>query len=144
MRIAEMLESKGDRVATIGPDDRISDAIDMLAEWGIGALVVSSDQKHIEGILSERDIVRSFAKEHELTMRLRVSDLMTKEVVTCDPQDTADSMMGLMTENRIRHVPVVDDDVLVGLISIGDVVSGRFQELEAEAIALHDYITLGR
>lgn len=144
MRIAELLETKGDRVATIDPDDRVSEAIDMLADWGVGALVVSSDGRHIAGIISERDIVRSLAKENEWTLRLRVDDLMTKEVVTCRANETVDSLMGLMTGNRIRHVPVVDDDVLIGIVSIGDVVNSRFQELAAEAAALHDYITLGR
>lgn len=144
MRIAELLETKGDRVATIEPDDRIADAIAMLADWGVGALVVSTDGRHVAGIISERDIVRSLAREHEWTLRLRVNDLMTKTVVTCRPTDTVESLMGTMTDNRIRHVPVLDDDALVGIVSIGDVVYSRFQEFEAEAAALHDYITLGR
>ncbi|MDH3756008.1 MAG: CBS domain-containing protein, partial [Acidimicrobiia bacterium] len=113
MRIENILAHKGRRLATIDPDDRVSDAIDLLADWGVGALVVSSDKEHIDGIISERDVVRSLARENEWTLRLRVADLMTAEVVTCTVDDTVDSLMALMTENRIRHVPVVDGDVLV-------------------------------
>ncbi len=144
MRISELLDTKGQRVATVDPADRVSDAIALLAEWGIGALVASADGKTIAGIISERDIVRSLAEEHEWTLRLRVDDLMTKSVVTCAPNDTVDSLMSLMTANRIRHVPVVEAGELLGIVSIGDVVNIRLQELEAEASAVHDYITLGR
>ena len=144
MRISELLDTKGQRVATVDPGDRVSDAIALLAEWGIGALVASADGKTIAGIISERDIVRSLAEEHEWTLRLRVDDLMTKSVVTCAPNDTVDSLMSLMTANRIRHVPVVEAGELLGIVSIGDVVNIRLQELEAEASAVHDYITLGR
>jgi CBS domain-containing protein len=144
MRISELLDGKGQRVATVDPADRVSDAIALLAEWGIGALVASADGKTIAGIISERDIVRSLAEEHEWTLRLRVDDLMTKTVVTCAPTDTVDSLMSLMTANRIRHVPVVEHGELTGIVSIGDVVNIRLQELEAEASAVHDYITLGR
>lgn len=144
MRIVELLEAKGRRVATIDRNARVSEAIDLLAEWGVGALVVSADGEHIDGIISERDIVRSLASEHEWTLRLRVHDLMTATVVTCSLADTVDSLMGTMTGNRIRHIPVVDSGSLVGIVSIGDVVNSRLEELETERAALHDYITLGR
>ncbi len=141
MTISAILSAKGDRVATIKPDDRVAEAIDMLAEWGIGALVVSSDKKTIEGIISERDVVRSFAKDQEWTFRLRVADIMTANVITCSPTDSVDDLMTLMTENRIRHVPVTNENILVGIVSIGDIVKQRMKTLETESEALKGFIS---
>ncbi len=141
MTISAILSAKGDRVATINPDDRVAEAIDMLAEWGIGALVVSSDKKTIEGIISERDVVRSFAKDQEWTFRLRVADIMTANVITCSPTDSVDDLMTLMTENRIRHVPVTNENILVGIVSIGDIVKQRMKTLETESEALKGFIS---
>ncbi|MGZ0230231.1 MAG: CBS domain-containing protein [Acidimicrobiales bacterium] len=141
MTISAVLSAKGDRVATINPDDRVAEAIDMLAEWGIGALVVSSDKKTIEGIISERDVVRSFAKDQEWTFRLRVADIMTANVITCSPADSVDDLMTLMTENRIRHVPVTNENILVGIVSLGDIVKQRMKTLETESEALKGFIS---
>lgn len=141
MTISAILSEKGDRIATILPDDRVADAIDMLSSWGIGALVVSTDKQTIDGIISERDIVRSFAKDQEWTLRLRVADIMTSTVITCSPGDSVDDLMTLMTKNRIRHVPVTDNNVLVGIVSVGDIVKRRMQTLESESEALHGFIS---
>ena len=141
MTISAILSEKGDRVATINPDERVAVAIDMLAEWGIGAIVVSSNKTTINGIISERDIVRSFAKDQEWTFRLRVEDIMTANVITCSPTDSVDDLMILMTENRIRHVPVTDEDVLMGIVSLGDIVKRRMQTLETESEALKGFIS---
>jgi len=141
MRIATILSGKGNEVATVAPEATIADAVDLLAEAGVGALVVSGDGQAIAGIISERDIVRRLGKEQEGTLRLRVEDLMTREVVTCELTDTVDELMAVMTDKRIRHIPVATDDELVGIVSIGDVVKWRLHELEDETQHLKDYIT---
>lgn len=141
MRIGTIVAGKGDRVATISRDATIADAVERLAEEGVGALVVSNDGQRIEGIISERDIVRSLGRGQTGALALRVDDLMTSEVVTCVPSDTVDALMAVMTDRRIRHVPVVEDDRLAGIVSIGDVVKWRLHELEEEAQHLKDYLT---
>jgi len=141
MTISAILSEKGDSVATINPDERVAVAIDMLAEWGIGALVVSTNKKTIDGIISERDVVRSFAKDQEWTFRLRVADIMTATVITCSPTDSVDDLMTLMTENRIRHVPVTNENTLVGIVSLGDIVKQRMKTLETESEALKGFIS---
>jgi CBS domain-containing protein len=143
MRISDIIRSKGPSVATVAPSTPISEAVQILTKWGVGAVVVSDDGTHIDGILSERDIVRSLAASDD-TMGLEVRQLMTSAVVTRSSDTTVDSLMELMTERRIRHVPVVDDGELVGIVSIGDVVKVRVGELERETQQLHDYISTGR
>lgn len=144
MRVRDIIRSKGSEVATASPDDSISDAIRMLSEWRIGALVVSAVEGSVDGILSERDVVRHLHGGHD-TMAQRVGELMTTDVVTSGPDDTIADLMEMMTERRIRHLPVVDDDgSLIGIVSIGDVVKGRLAELEDERKHLEDYITSGR
>ena len=144
MRINSILTHKGDDVATVTPDSSVADALRALADHGIGALVVSSDGRAVEGILSERDIVRALAADGAVTLEHPVAQLMTDTVVTCTREDTVDSLMATMTERRVRHVPVVEAGVLSGIISIGDVVKHRVGELESETRHLKDYITTGR
>jgi len=144
MRISGLLKEKGAFVATIAPEATISDVLAGLAQHGVGALIVSSDGHVIEGIVSERDIARAL---HELgtdVLKQPVTIVMTADVSTCAPNDTVDSLMALMTERRIRHVPVVVEGELVGIVSIGDVVKHRVHELEHENSALVEYIQSGR
>ena len=144
MRINSILTRKGDDVATIAPDHSVADALGLLTEHGIGALVVSTDGRGVEGIISERDIVRVLSSEGAGTLEHPVHQIMTGTVITCTREDTVDSLMAIMTDQRVRHVPVVEDGVLAGIISIGDVVKHRVGELESEARHLKDYITTGR
>ena len=140
MLVSQILKSKGSDVATISPDATISDVISALAEFHVGALVVSSDKSQIDGIISERDVVRGLA-DHGGVSDMTVSELMTAEVVTCTRESTTEELMSQMTEHRFRHVPVVEDNKLIGIVSIGDVVNARVRELETEREQLTDYIS---
>ncbi|NNF53479.1 MAG: CBS domain-containing protein [Acidimicrobiales bacterium] len=144
MLIAEILRSKGNKVATVRPNDTVERAVSMLKEHGIGALVVSENGSTIDGILSERDIVRALASHAASTLAMPVSQIMTADVVTCHPGSRTGELMAMMTERRIRHIPVVNEGSLVGLVSIGDVVRVRLQELKDEAALLEEYIQHGR
>jgi CBS domain-containing protein len=144
MRVAAILSVKGSTVATIAPDDPIREAVNELRLRGVGALVVSIDGRHIDGILSERDIVRRLAERGEAVLAEPVSSVMTAEVQTCRPDDGLEDLARTMTEHRFRHLPVVTDGQLVGIISIGDVVKARLTQLEDETRQLHDYIVTGR
>jgi CBS domain-containing protein len=144
MRIEAILRNKGTDVATVRAETSVADAAQMLTTHRVGALVVSPDGSHIAGILSERDIARGVAEHGSAVVDLTVEDLMTVDVQTCAAGDTVDQLMATMTERRIRHLPVVDDGTLAGIISIGDVVKWRLGELEQENHTLHDYIVLGR
>lgn len=131
----------GTRVITIQPRDTIADSVDLLNEFGIGAIVVSKDGSVINGIISERDIVRHLAREQEGTLRLKVEDLMTESVSTCQLTTSIDDVMSLMTEGRFRHAPIVDDaGALIGLISLGDMVKARLVELEERALELQQQL----
>ncbi len=140
MRVSNLLTAKGSSVATISPDASVESAVRELRGHGIGALVVSSDQQHIEGIVSERDIVRALADRATTLLESPVSSIMSRTVTTCSPDDQIESLMSTMTNLRIRHVPVVSDGVLVGIVSIGDVVKNRIGELEKDRNELVDYI----
>ena len=141
MNVQSILAAKGNAVATIAADRSLGDAVSALGEHGIGALVVSNDGTHIDGILSERDIVRSIASLSRDSLDTPVSTAMSANVITCQPADTIDKLMAMMTERRIRHLPVIDGSgELAGIISIGDVVKHRLIELEQENSQLHDYI----
>jgi CBS domain-containing protein len=145
--IEHILYAKGRDVATIGPDASVAEAVALLREHNVGALVVVDAESRIAGILSERDVVRALAEEtvgHTSIPERQVSDLMTRDVATCGSRSTVNDLMRIMTDRRIRHVPVVDDDVLNGIVSIGDVVKSRIEELETEAGTLHDYLSSGR
>jgi CBS domain-containing protein len=140
MRVKDVLTSKGSsRVHTIDPDATVSELLDLLAEHDVGALVVSSDGSHVAGIVSERDVVRKLRGVDD-PGSTRVSSIMVGEVVTCTPDDTADALMVLMTHRRVRHVPVVEDGVLVGLLSVGDAVKHRMDALEFERDQLSSYV----
>ncbi|MEM1334958.1 MAG: CBS domain-containing protein [Actinomycetota bacterium] len=141
MNVQSILSAKGDAVATIGPSGSLADATASLRDHGIGALVVSPDGDVIDGIVSERDIVRAMAEHGDLALGRSVSTCMSGDVVTCAAGDTIDALMSMMTARRIRHLPVVDgNDRLAGIISIGDVVKARLGELERENDQLHEYI----
>lgn len=144
MLVRTILAQKGTEVDTVAPTATVASAVDALAQRRIGALVVSPDGSVIEGILSERDIVRGLAEQGPGVLDQPVSSLMTSEVTTCVADDTADLLMGLMTDQRIRHLPVVEGGLLCGLISIGDVVKARVGELQVETQTLHEYIHTGR
>lgn len=144
MRVSDVLASKGsDQVVTIPPDASISDLLDRLAEHNIGALVVSHDGATIDGIVSERDIVRKL-RGIDNPRELTVDAIMTADVVTCSPDEAVTDLMTLMTERRFRHVPVLDDDgVLAGVVSIGDAVKFRMAQLKFERDQLNQYVAGG-
>jgi CBS domain-containing protein len=141
MDVQSILTVKGSAVATIAPDRSLADATASLRDHGVGALVVSTDDAAILGILSERDVVRALAAHGGSTLGRDVASAMSAHVVTCRADDSIDELMASMTERRIRHLPVVDDDGrLAGIISIGDVVKHRLGELESQNQQLFDYI----
>ena len=141
MNVLQLLDGKGHEVATIDPHASLADATASLRDHGVGALVVSADGRSLDGILSERDVVRAMAAHGGSTLGRPVSSAMSAKVVTCRPLDTCDELMAMMTERRIRHLPVVDDSGdLAGIISIGDVVKARLGQLELENDQLHEYI----
>ncbi len=141
MLISEILKRKGDDVATTTPDSTIRSVVATLAELKVGALVVSADGDTIDGIISERDLVRGLAADDVGLMQRTAADLMTADVVCCSPTSSIDELMGQMTQGRFRHVPVREDGSLVGIVSIGDIVNARLDELETERQHLTDYIS---
>jgi CBS domain-containing protein len=142
MRIADVLRNKGASVATITPETSVSGLLNELSVNNIGAMVVVSPDGLV-GIVSERDIVRSLHERGADILRRPVSEIMTTMVATCSLTDSVDSLTALMTTNRVRHVPVMENGRLVGIVSIGDVVKNRMDELETEQKQLHAYITQG-
>ena len=141
MQISALLKAKGDEVVTIAPDASVVDLVRALADHGIGALVVSRDGKTIEGIVSERDVVRRMASGDGPVGDETVESIMSTEVATCEPQHQVEELMTVMTERRVRHVPVVENGQLAGIVSIGDVVKSRIGELERDRQELVEYIT---
>ena len=140
MRIRDVLTSKSDdAVVTIGPDATVRELLGLLAEHNVGAVVVSSDGEAVDGIVSERDIVRRLA-DSDAVLDGAVSAIMTSDVQTCDPDVPVDDLRRLMTERRIRHVPVVTNGKLTGIISIGDVVKSSIGQLEFERDQLDSYL----
>jgi CBS domain-containing protein len=142
MRIADVLRSKGGSVVTINPDATVTELLAGLASHNIGAMVVTGPDG-VAGIVSERDVVRQLHANGASVLSQPVSNIMTAVVSTCSKSDTVDSLTMLMTENRVRHVPVVEDGKLIGIVSIGDVVKTRMEELETEHEQLQSYITQG-
>ncbi|MBX2882624.1 MAG: CBS domain-containing protein [Granulosicoccus sp.] len=140
MLIADILRDKGAKVQTTTTATALSEAIRILAQLRIGALLVSEDGRTIDGILSERDIVRALANGESDFMSRTVGDLMTREVFCCAPESSVASVMELMDEKQIRHVPVTVNQVLAGLVSIRDIVNARVREADAERQELADYI----
>ena len=142
MRIADVLRSKGAAVATITPETSVSGLLTELAVHNIGAMIVVSPDGLV-GIVSERDVVRALHRQGADLLTRPVSEIMTTLVATCSPTDSVDSLSALMTTNRVRHVPVMDKGRLCGIVSIGDVVKTRMQELETQQEQLQAYITRG-
>lgn len=143
MNVETILKTKGANVITITPETTIGEAARTLKKAGIGAVMVSNDGSDVQGILSERDIVSALGEPTKRTGLLEkpVSSLMTREVLTCAPEDAVQDCMALMSQRRVRHLPVVVEGRMVGLISIGDVVKNRLEELESEAGFLRELIT---
>jgi CBS domain-containing protein len=142
MRIADVLRNKGAAVVTINPEATVTELLAGLAAHNIGAMVVVGPEG-VVGIVSERDIVRQLHIHGASVLSRPVSKIMTPVVSTCCKNDTVDSLSVLMTQNRVRHVPVVENGKLIGIVSIGDVVKTRMEELEAEHAQLQSYITRG-
>ncbi|MFT4794196.1 MAG: CBS domain-containing protein [Paracoccaceae bacterium] len=141
MIVAAILRQKGSAaVETIAPSKCLADAAAILSAYRIGALICSSDGKTVEGMISERDIIRVLGKEGPGCLNQSIANVMTKDVKTCTIDETSEDLLKRMTAGRFRHLPVVTDGVLVGLISIGDAVKARIDDLEHEANALADMI----
>ena len=141
MLISTLIRQKGPFVATIRPEATVAELLDGLEQHRVGALVVSRSGEEIDGVVSERDVVRHLARTGAELLHRPVSSVMTREVFTCAPNDTVEDLMGVMTRRRIRHVPVVEDGRLGGIVSIGDVVKSRLDEIEGERDDLIDYIS---
>ena len=144
MRTSEVLRTKGQDVVTVTGATPVSDLLALLAQHGIGAVVVSEDGRTPDGIVSERDVVRALAQRGASVLGEPVSAICSTEVSTVAPDTQVEALMRLMTEQRIRHVPVLVDGALHGIVSIGDVVKYRITELESERSALSDYIATAR
>lgn len=143
MLISDILHRKGHEVVTIPSHATVETAARALVDNRIGALVVRDRRGAVAGIMSERDIVRGLARHGAAALELHVEDIMTREVVTCRPGDTVRDIMSLITIRRVRHVPVMDGDRLVGIVSIGDIVKSRLDEKEHEVAMLRD-LTIAR
>jgi CBS domain-containing protein len=142
MRISDVLRNKGAGVLTVGPDTPVSELLAGLVTRNVGAMVVVGPNG-VAGIVSERDIMRQLHQHGAVVLGRPVEDIMTTQVIACTSEDTVDSLSGLMTTNRVRHVPVVDNGQLVGIVSIGDVVKTRMEELQLQQEQLEAYITQG-
>jgi len=140
MQISAILKSKSPSVATIGQDVTVATAVAELARHNVGALVVSSDGQTVDGIISERDITRALERFGGAVLDKPVRMIMSSEVRTVSPDEEVESVAVMMTEHRIRHVPVLKEGVLAGIVSIGDVVKSRIEELEQDRDALFKYI----
>ena len=140
MKIRDILAIKGEHVHTIEPNRTILDAVVLLVEHGIGALLVRDAGGAVAGIISERDVLRVCRERSSALGTIRISDVMTKDLVICVPDDDIDYAMGIVTKNRVRHLPVMDDGRVAGMISIGDLVKARLDAVEYENRYLREYI----
>lgn len=138
MKVADILKTKGAAVKTVKPNETAKTFAEQLKDERIGAMIVSLDGSMIDGIISERDLAYGLAAHGDKLARMRVSELMTKGVIVCTPEDSIAEVMTVMTQRRIRHLPVKDGDHLVGIISIGDVLKHRLGEVQLEANVLRD------
>ena len=143
MIVRTVLKHKGDRVITVASTDRIDHVCRVLSDNRIGAAPVCSPEGALVGMLSERDVVRALARTGESCLALTAADLMAQEVVTGTPEDSIDDIMVLMTEGRFRHLPIMENGTLAGIISIGDVVKARIAEIELERDVMKQYIATG-
>lgn len=141
MKVEQILQSKGADVYAVSDTDTVAQAVRVLNDKNIGAVVVKDNQGRVAGILSERDVVRRLGADGASAMSAPINSCMTCAVETCSPEDTVDTVMGVMTEKRVRHIPVMRDGVMMGLVSIGDVVKRKIEETEQEAAALKEYIS---
>lgn len=141
MHVAAILREKGRAVETVAADETLAEVVRRLAAKRIGAVVVCGAGEPVAGIVSERDVVRMLAQHGPQALGRHVAEVMTRNVVTCRETDTVDELMSRMTQGRFRHLPVVENGMLAGIISIGDVVKHRVAEVELEASAMRDYIT---
>lgn len=139
MTVRAVLETKGYNIVTVDPAATVRAAVKLLSERRIGAVLVMTDGR-IAGILSERDIVRVLGERGSAILDEKVEQVMTRRVITCRPSDTVAAIMEVMTENKFRHLPVVEESRVVGIVSIGDVVKRRVMDIEHEQEALRDYI----
>lgn len=143
MNVAAILKAKGRAVATARPDDSLLEIAGKLSSKKIGAIIVVGDGGRVAGIISERDIIRAIANRGVSALNSPVSEFMTKSVVSCRESSTLDDLMGIMTQGRFRHCPVIEDEALVGIISIGDVVKHHIAEVEMEVSAMRGYLAAG-
>jgi CBS domain-containing protein len=144
MDVERILGTKGRKVVTTRPDTSVAEAVSRLRAEGIGAMVVLSTSGRLDGIISERDVVRGLARHGRAVLDLKVAHLMTRSVATCSPKDSVKAVMAVMTERRVRHLPVVEAGKLLGIVSIGDVVKNRLDEMELEVNVLRDAYILHR
>jgi len=143
MLVRDLLRAKGDFVATIAPTATVGDLVSALAEHKVGALVVSTDGSTLSGVVSERDVARALHRRPGDLLQASVGEIMTADVTTAAPQDSVERLMQLMTEQRIRHVPILAEDRLIGVVSIGDIVKSHIDDLESERESLLGYIRSG-
>ncbi len=141
MRVKNILSAKGDHVTKVRSTDSIHTTLLRLQTHNIGALVVSDDDETVSGIISERDLVRAMVQHGASLLDLAVADLMTRRVETCSPEDDIEDVMDTMTNGRFRHMPVMEEGRIVGVVSIGDLVKHRMRELVDETKALREYVT---
>ena len=141
MKVEQILGSKGADVVAVSASALISEAVNVLGERNIGAVIVTDGGGRVSGILSERDIVRRLRRDGPATLDARVAECMTPNPYTCAPETEVDEVMTHMTDKRIRHMPVMQEDRLVGVVSIGDVVKRKIEQIEREAEALKEYIS---
>ena len=142
MTVATILAVKGRDVVAESAATPISKICQILSEKGIGAIVITDDAGHIEGIISERDVVKALGRQGASALKLPVGDVMTRSVVTCTEEDTINDVMARMSQGRFRHVPVIEDGKVCGLVSIGDVVKQRIARAEQEAEHMRSYISM--
>jgi CBS domain-containing protein len=140
MFVRQILSSKGDAIVSIQPTARIADVTILMSQERIGAVVVLDASGRLSGIVSERDIARGLAEHGSALLEMGADQIMTRDVVTCSPDDGIDGLMRKMTTGRFRHLPVIEQAKIVGIVSIGDIVKHRLEELEAESSLLQDYI----
>ncbi len=143
MNVATILKLKGRSVATAKPDNTLLEIASKLSAKRIGAIVVIGDNGHVDGIVSERDVIRAIAEGGAAALQKPVRDVMTANVVSCSENSALDELMELMTQGRFRHLPVMEDGTLVGIVSIGDVVKNHVAEVEMEASSMRSYLATG-
>ncbi len=143
MNVATILKAKGRSVTTVRPDQSLQDVANKLAARKIGAVVVVGENGIVDGIISERDVIRAVAERGTSALELHVARVMTRDVVTCSETSLVDELMEMMTAGRFRHLPVVEDGALVGIVSIGDIVKNHIATVEMEVSAMRSYLATG-